>query len=68
MIRGATATLRQTLFVIAEVAATQRFQGGYRFAEFIAAMDEAGFEVCDILDLGRAGHTVTFFDFVFRRK
>ena len=68
VIRGASATLRDTQFVIAEVSVAPRFEGGYRFAEFIAAMDEAGFSVCDILDLGRAGPVVTFFDLVFRRK
>jgi FkbM family methyltransferase len=68
VIRGASATLRDTQFVIAEVGVAPRFEGGYRFAEFIAAMDEAGFSVCDILDLGRAGSVVTFFDLVFRRN
>lgn len=67
VIEGATETLRHTEFVIAEVAVPPRFDGGYDFAQYIAAMDRHGFAVCDILDIGRSpDSTVTFLDLVFR--
>jgi FkbM family methyltransferase len=69
VIRGATATLERTLFVIAEVNVLHdRFEGSYSFAQFIAAMDRAGFEVCDLLGIGRC-HSSTrlnFLDLVFQ--
>jgi FkbM family methyltransferase len=69
VIRGARETLRDTEFVIAEVGVPPRFQDGYRFAEFIAELDRHGFEVCDILDIGRAPSScVIFLDLVFRRR
>jgi hypothetical protein len=36
VIRGATETLSQTSFIIAEVSVSPRFPGSYRFAEFLA--------------------------------
>ena len=69
VIRGAASTLEQTVFVIAEVGVLHsRFQGSYSFAQFIAAMDQAGFEVCDLLRIGRApsSHVVDV-DLVFQR-
>jgi len=69
VIRGASATLRDTEFAIAEVSVLPRFEGSYRFAGLIAELDARGFEVCDILDIGRADSSrVTFFDLVFARK
>jgi FkbM family methyltransferase len=71
VIRGATATLERTLFVIAEVGVLHnRFEGSYSFAQFIAAMDQAGFEVCDLLAIGRldSSRHVTYLDFVFQRR
>jgi FkbM family methyltransferase len=69
VILGATNTLMDTEFVIAEVSVLPRFEGSYGFARFISAMAERGFEVCDILDIGRADTSdVTFFDLVFRRN
>ena len=70
VIRGAAATLERTLFVIAEVGVLHnRFEGSYSFAQFIAAMDQAGFEVCDLLGIGRApsSHVVDV-DLVFQRR
>ena len=69
VIRGATKTLNQTEFIIAEVSVLPRFKGSYNFAQFTAELDSRGFEVCDILDIGRADSShVTFLDLVFRRK
>ena len=70
VIRGAGATLARTLFVIAEVdVLPNRFEGSYSFAQFIAAMDQAGFEVCDLLGIGRAHSShVTDVDLVFQRR
>jgi FkbM family methyltransferase len=68
-VRGAAATLRETEFVIAEVSVLPRFEGSYRLADFIAELSGLGFEVCDILDIGRAHSSrVTFFDLVFQRR
>jgi FkbM family methyltransferase len=70
IIRGAAATLERTLFVIAEVGVLHdRFESSYSFAQFIAAMDQAGFEVCDLLGIGRApsSHVVDV-DLVFQRR
>ena len=57
-------------FVIAEVGVLhQRFKGSYSFARFIAAMDQAGFEVCDLLGIGRAASShVVDGDLVFQRR
>ena len=70
VIRGAAATLERTLFVIAEVDVLHnRFEGSYSFAQFIAAMDQAGFEVCDLLAIGRAASShVVDVDLVFQRR
>ena len=51
VIRGGAAFLRQTVVVIAEVSVAELFSGSYSFAEFIAAMEEKGFYVPDILHL-----------------
>jgi FkbM family methyltransferase len=70
VIRGAAATLARTLFVIAEVSVLRdRFEDSYSFAQFIAAMDQAGFEVCDLLGIGRAPSShVVYVDLVFQRR
>jgi FkbM family methyltransferase len=70
VIRGAAATLERTLFVIAEVSVLHnRFEGSYSFAQFIAAMDQAGFEVCDLLAIGRTNSShVNLLDLVFQRR
>ena len=71
VIRGAAATLERTLFVIAEVSVLHnRFKGSYSFAQFIAAMDQAGFEVCDVLGIGRCRSSthVNYLDLLFQRR
>ncbi|HKA00661.1 MAG TPA: FkbM family methyltransferase [Candidatus Solibacter sp.] len=69
IIRGGARFLEQTEFVIAEVNVIERYPGSYTFAEFIAAMDRAGFRVCDVLDIVRTPSTeVKFLDLVFGKK
>ncbi len=69
ILRGAASTLAGTQFIIAEASVLSRFEGSYRFASLIAELDAIGFEVCDILGIGRADTSrVTFFDLVFERK
>ena len=70
VIRGAVATLARTVFVIAEVGVLHdRFEGSYSFAQFITAMDQAGFEVCDLLRISRAAPAhVLDVDLVFQRR
>jgi hypothetical protein len=70
VIRGAAATLERTLFVIAEVCVLRDcFEGSYSFAQLVAAMDQAGFEVCDLLGIGRTNSShVTLVDLVFQRR
>ncbi|MGA2607787.1 MAG: hypothetical protein ABSH01_10065, partial [Terriglobia bacterium] len=60
----------RTLFVIAEVGVLHnRFEGSYSFAQFIAAMDQAGFEVCDLLGIARANSSrIIYVDLVFQRR
>jgi len=46
-----------------------RFEGSYSFAQFIAAMDQAGFEVCDLLGIARANSSrIIYVDLVFQRR
>jgi len=69
IICGAAGVLRKTDFVIAEVNVMKRFEGSYTFAEFIAAMDGAGFGVADVLDIGRLQTSeVMYLDLVFVRN
>jgi FkbM family methyltransferase len=69
VIRGGSRFLARTEFVIAEVNVIDRYPGSYSFAEFIAAMDGQGFQVCDILDIARTPSAeVKYLDLVFRRK
>lgn len=69
VIRGAAATLQRCVFVIAEVSVLARFEGSHTFAQFIAAMDQAGFDACDILHLGRADSSdVAFTNLLFRQR
>lgn len=53
VIRGAPGLLRETQFVIAEVSIMPRFVGSYSFADFIELMRSNGFELRDVLDVGR---------------
>ena len=69
VIEGATRTLRDTQFVIAEVSVAQRFEGGYSFIEFIEAMDRRDFVLCDILEIARSARSeILFMDALFRKK
>jgi len=62
VIRGAGQTLRSTEFVIAEVSIRNRFEGGYTFAEFVAAMDAHDFALADILTVhGHSRHADLLF-------
>ena len=68
IIQGAEQFLKQTEFVIAEVAVANRFHRGYTFRDFIDLMYQHKFSLCEILDVGRNDdHTLTFIDAVFRR-
>jgi FkbM family methyltransferase len=68
VIQGASRLLRETQFVIAEVAVADRFVQGYSFEEFIELMHRRGFRLCDIVDIGRVkGGKATFVDAVLRR-
>lgn len=49
VLRGATRTLRDCEFVIAEVSIKRRFENGYRFSEVIGFMARQGFEVYSFL-------------------
>jgi FkbM family methyltransferase len=67
VIEGATALLRETQFVVAEVSVTRPFAGGASFAGFIALMDEHGFALYDLLDgLKRGDDGVDFVDALFK--
>jgi FkbM family methyltransferase len=70
VIGGATRVLAETQFVVVEVSVVRSFPGGYTFAEFIALMDERGFELLDVLDGQKAaiGHGVAYIDALFRRR
>ena len=68
IIQGAKEFLKQTEFVIAEVAVAKRFHRGYTFRDFINLMHHHQFSLCEELDVGRSDdHTLTFIDAVFRR-
>lgn len=62
VIRGATKTLKQSAFVIAEVSMKERFAGGYTFRQFINEMAIHGFEAVDILSFPRHSN---YFDILF---
>ncbi len=49
VIRGASETLKQTEFVIAENSVKPRYEGGYRFSDFVGCMAEHGFEILDFI-------------------
>jgi FkbM family methyltransferase len=69
VIEGATRLLEQTQFVIAEVWVSERYDGGYSFAEFISLMDRRGFKLCDVLDGLKLSpqQDVSYIDVLFRR-
>ncbi len=49
VIRGAKQTLKETAFVIAETSVQERFDGSYRFFEFVSEMESLGFKIGNIL-------------------
>jgi FkbM family methyltransferase len=66
VIQGANETLKQSLFVIMEVSVQERFVGSYRFETIIAAMQQAGFQVGNILSAKPDGRgLVRFLDILF---
>ena len=69
VIEGAGSLLEETQFVLAEVSMTDRFEGSYTFAEFVASMDARGFQLCDVLHLERhrRDRDVQYMDALFRR-
>ena len=69
VVEGAGELLQRTEVVIAEVSVAERFEKGYRFEEFVAAMSAHGFRVFDFLRVRyvkRAPGT-RFADVVFRK-
>jgi FkbM family methyltransferase len=60
VIQGATETLRDTEFVIAELSISPRFEDDWTTGRFIELMRSYGFEVADILDATRAYADVRF--------
>ena len=69
VVEGAGELLQRTEVVIAEVSVAERFEVGYRFEEFVAAMSARGFRVFDFLRIpyvkGEPG--TRFADVVFRK-
>ena len=59
-IEGATETLRETQFVIAELSLCPRFDEDWTTGQFIELMRSHGFEVADILDAARVYADVRF--------
>lgn len=69
-LQGADALLEVTEVVIAEVSIAKRFEGSYKFEDFIAFMQGRGFEVYAILKVIHAKGEIRprFADVVFRRR
>ncbi|WP_037316761.1 FkbM family methyltransferase [Ruegeria halocynthiae] len=55
VIKGATETLKQSEFVIAETSVKPRYENGYKFSDFVALMAENGFEILDFIRPIRPG-------------
>lgn len=49
VIRGATETLKETVFVFAEASLRRRFKGGYAFSDLINEMAKNGFHVAEVI-------------------
>jgi FkbM family methyltransferase len=64
VIQGATAFLRETQFVVAEVSVAKRFEKSYSFREFAELMDRNGFYLWDIMHIGGK----RFVDAAFRKS
>jgi FkbM family methyltransferase len=68
VIEGAATLLEETQFVIAEVSVARRFEGSYTFAEFVAQMDDARFELDDVIGVDKtATGGVAYMDCVFKK-
>jgi FkbM family methyltransferase len=69
VIAGGRKLLATTEMVIAEVSVAPRYEGGYEFAQFIAAMRELEFGLVDIPDMGVFAHsgTLHYIDAAFVR-
>ena len=69
VVEGAEELLQRTEVVIAEVSVAERFEGGYRFEEFVAAMGARGFRVFDFLRVRyvKGAPGTRFADVVFRK-
>ncbi|MBB4632771.1 FkbM family methyltransferase [Sphingosinicella soli] len=70
VLAGATGLFPDVQCLIAEVSVAERYEGGYDFATFIAALDGYGFKLFDITDMlqfGRRGRLSTI-DAVFLPK
>jgi FkbM family methyltransferase len=70
VIKGASALLEETQFVLAEVTVSDRYGSGYSFAQFVSLMEERGFRLCDVLYLARPRRDgdVQYMDALFRRN
>ena len=70
VVRGATALLRQTQFVIAEVSVARSGADGYEFSDFVAEMRAQDFHLCDIVDGQKIarGADAYILDAMFRRR
>lgn len=69
VLRGATRTLAQTEFVIAETSVARRFLGGSTFAGVVGFMDQQGFGVRDLVQIARTPdhRSIAHTDLLFTR-
>ncbi len=49
VVRGASEMLKNCAFVLAEVSTRRRYQGGYKFSDFVSVMAEHGFKLHDFI-------------------
>ncbi|MBO9409890.1 MULTISPECIES: FkbM family methyltransferase [Ruegeria] len=49
VIKGASEMLKNCAFVLAEVSVRRRYEGGYKFSDFVAVMAAHGFELHDFI-------------------
>lgn len=70
VVEGADELLARTEVVIAEVSVSERFEDGYRFEEFVAAMGARGFRVFDFLRVRyvKKAPGTRFADIVFKKE
>ena len=53
VLAGATGTLAETEFIIAETSIKRRFENGYRFSDLVTFMHQNGFELLDTMTYKR---------------